>query len=285
MISLFKQIFLYTILIIFIFLASIIYINMHPNKIHSKITPSDFGVMYNNISFYNKDHQLLKGWFIPSKNKNANTIILLHGYGADKGNILPTRIFLHEKYNLLFFDFHYFGESEGSSTTIGIKETDDLKAAIDYLHTRGINKVGVWGLSMGAAVAFVGASEMKEITAIVAESSYARLDMMADRYSSNPWIKSLLRSFFRLYCQIVYGINLKIESPMDAAKRLTIPVLLVHSKDDSFIPFYQAQLIEDNLKNNPHAQFVITEHLNHSEFCPGLKKIILNFFDKAFDKK
>lgn len=270
---------------IVVYVGSIIYSDTHPHKKHSEVTPNSFGLPYETISFYNKDNQLLKGWFIPSKKKEAKTIILLHGYGADKGNILPTRLFLHENFNLLFFDFRYFGDSEGAATSIGVKEPDDLAAAIQYLHTRGVNEVGVWGLSMGGAVALMSASKLKEIKAVVAESSYARLDMMGDSYASYSVIRSGLRAIFRWYCYIFYGVDLNKESPMSLAKRITIPVLLIHSIDDQLIPFSQAQLINNSLKNNPNAQFVITHHYVHSQFDPELRGKIVTFFDRELSSQ
>ena len=39
-------------------------------------------------------------------------MILLHGYPADKGNILPVLAFLHADFNLLLFDFRYLEKAK-----------------------------------------------------------------------------------------------------------------------------------------------------------------------------
>ena len=148
------------------------------HKVSSTITPADLGLKYENVSFYTQDHVLIRGWFIPNKNPNAKTIILLHGYPADKGDILPSRSFLHDKYHLLLFDFRHLGQSGGSYTSIGKKEILDLLAAIQFLHQRHIDKVGIWGLSMGGAVALMTAQDSPAIRAVVSESTYASLDNM-----------------------------------------------------------------------------------------------------------
>jgi uncharacterized protein len=78
-----------------------------PFRLSSQITPAYFGLQYEDISFYTIDNVLIKGWFIKSAKPQAKTIILLHGYPADKGDILPSRLFLHNEFNLLFIDFRY----------------------------------------------------------------------------------------------------------------------------------------------------------------------------------
>ena len=103
------------IIVIFTVLLSLwgFYWAIRPLRIMSSITPSDFRVAYEDVSFRTQDNILLRGWFIPSSRPKAKTIIVLHGYPADKSNILPSRIFLHPFSNLLFIDFRYFGNSEG----------------------------------------------------------------------------------------------------------------------------------------------------------------------------
>ena len=79
----------------------------------------------------------------------------------------------------MLFDFRYLGQSEGRYSTAGVKETEDLRAAINFLKSRGVNEVGVWGFSMGGAVALATAVMVPEIKVIISESSYASLDLMA----------------------------------------------------------------------------------------------------------
>src|SRR3970040_1993558 len=82
---------------------------------------------------------------------------------------------LHEDFNLLLFDFRYLGKSDGSYSSAGAKEVEDLLAAIRFLKGRGIKKVGVWGFSMGGAVALMAIEKAPEIRAVISEPSIARL--------------------------------------------------------------------------------------------------------------
>src|SRR3990167_8820037 len=85
------------------------YAAMHPVRMRTDITPAQYGVEYENVAFETADGISIRGWFIPAENLHAPAVILAHGYGGDMGDLLPSRIFLHNDYNLLFFDFRYFG--------------------------------------------------------------------------------------------------------------------------------------------------------------------------------
>ena len=262
------------------------YISIKPSKIVSDITPKDLGLNYEEVSFITSDGIKLIGWWLPSsvpqsgttEGKPVKTIILLHGYPADKGDILPVLAFLREKYNLFLFDFRYFGQSQGSYSAAGAKETADLTAAIQYLKSRGIDEAGVWGFSMGGAVALMTAPKAPEIKAIVTESSYASLSLMALELYRIPILKYPLAYLTSFWAKIFLGIDLKKVSPAESAKALMIPILVVHSKNDEVIPFKNALFIQESLKKNPRAEFWFEENLIHGQFGETYQKKIEEFF-------
>lgn len=256
------------------------YISVRPPKIISKVTPKDLGLNYEEVSFITKDKLTLSGWFIPSQINPAKTIILLHGYPADKGNILPVLSFLNETYNLFLFDFRYLGRSEGKYSTAGAKETEDLLAAIRFLKSRGIEEVGVWGFSMGGAVALMATSKAPEVKVIVSESSYASLDLMALELYRIPILRYPMGYLTWLWAKIFLGIDIEKISPVESAKDLTIPVLVVHSTNDNVIPFSHALLIKKALRNNPRAEFWFSENLFHGQLSEEYQKRIGDFFKR-----
>ena len=269
-------------LLFFVFLSLMGFLaSIRPPKILSSITPGDLGLAYEDISFTTKDGLRLRGWFIPSMAEYAETVILLHGYPADKGNILPILAFLSREYNLLLFDFRYLGKSEGKISTAGAKETEDLLAAIRFLKARGIEGVGVWGFSLGGAVALMTAKQAPEIRVIISESSYARMDLMARELYRIPLLKYPLAYLTGLLAKIFLGIDLRDVSPAESAKGLDIPILLVHSKNDRVIPFEHAVLLQEALKNNPNAEFWFEDNLAHGQLGGEYQKRILEFFSRG----
>jgi len=260
-----------------------LYISVRPPKIISNITPKALGLDYEEVSFVTEDNVTLRGWLIPHKQASrAKTIIALHGYPADKGNILPAIAFLSQRYNLLLFDFRYLGESGGPYSTVGAKETKDLRSAIAFLKARGVNEVGIWGFSLGAAVALMTAPEAPEIRAVVSESSYAQLDLLASALYQIPVLNYPLGWLTSVWAKVFLGISLKNVSPKDSAQNLNIPVLVIHSKADHVIPFQHALLLQESLKDNPKATFWFHDDLFHGQFGAEYQKRIADFFAKNF---
>ncbi|HEX6175108.1 MAG TPA: alpha/beta fold hydrolase, partial [Candidatus Binatia bacterium] len=231
------------------------YISIRPPRIISSITPSAYNMQYENVSFETADGITLRGWHVPSQKKTDKTLILLHGYPADKGDILPALAFLQKDFNLLLFDFRYLGQSDGSYSTAGAKEVEDLLAAIRFLKSRGITEVGIWGFSMGGAVALMAIEKAPEIKAVVAESSYASLSDMALQFFRVRLINYPIAYLIGLWAKLFIGIDLKDASPAERIRSSTIPILITHSSTDAVIPFSQAKLLQQALVNNSRAEF------------------------------
>jgi fermentation-respiration switch protein FrsA (DUF1100 family) len=256
------------------------YSSIRPPKIISSITPRDLKMNYEDVSFRTADGLTLSGWYIPSMKRTQKTLILLHGYPADKGNILPALAFLHEDFNLLLFDFRYLGKSEGSYSTAGAKEVEDLLAAIQFLKTRGVNEVGVWGFSMGGAVALMAIEKAPEIRAVISESSYASLSEMTLELLRIPVLNYPIAYLVSLWAKLFLGIDVSEVSPADRIRNTTVPILLIHSSADAVIPFSHARLLQQALAKNPNAEFWFHEDFAHGQLASDYRTRIKDFFLK-----
>ena len=79
-------------------------------------------------------------------------------------------------YNVLMFDFRAHGRSAGNTVTFGMYEKEDLLGALDYLvDVCGIQKVGLYGFSMGAATALITAALSDRVVCLVVDSPFGRL--------------------------------------------------------------------------------------------------------------
>jgi uncharacterized protein len=261
------------------------YSSIRPPKIISSITPRDLKMDYQDVSFKTADGLTLRGWYIPSAKSTEKTLILLHGYPADKGNILPALAFLHEDFNLLLFDFRYLGKSEGSYSTAGAKEVEDLLAAIQFLKTRGIKEVGVWGFSMGGAVALMAIEKAPEIRAVISESSYASLAAMALELLRIPLLNYPIAYLVGVWAKLFLGIDVREASPADRIRNTTLPILLIHSSADAVIPFSHARLLQQALAKNPNAEFWFNEQFAHGQFASDYRTRIKEFFLKHLSER
>ncbi len=93
------------------------------------------------------------GWWIPVDSARG-TVILLHGYGGEKSNLLERgEIFRSMGYQVLLLDFRGSGESPGRATSIGFHESEQVLAAYNWVLKKSNQPVYFFGSSMGAAAA------------------------------------------------------------------------------------------------------------------------------------
>jgi len=256
------------------------YSSIRPPKIISSVTPRDLKMNYEDVSFRTADGLTLRGWYIPAAQRTEKTLILLHGYPADKGNILPALSFLHEDFNLFLFDFRYLGKSEGNYSTAGAKEVEDLLAAVQFLKSRGVREVGVWGFSMGGAVALMTIEKAPEIRAVISESSYASLAEMTFELLRIPGLNYPIAYLVSVWAKLFLGIDVTEASPADRIRNTKIPILLIHSSADAVIPFSHARSLQQALAKNPNAEFWFHEQFAHGQLASDYKNRVRNFFLK-----
>ena len=239
---------------------------VHPTRYLSSRTPADLGWQFERVALRTGDGLTLSGWYIPRAGGPAGqrALIVLHGYPFDKGNILGVTPFLHEEYDLLLFDFRYFGESEGALTSVGHRERQDVLAAVDHLHARGIRSIGLWGLSMGGATALLVLPHTALVHAVVADSAYSDLGAMTlDYYRFLPLANRVLAAHTDLLTRLTFGVSLGEISPVRAVERTQVPILLIHGADDRTIPVDHFERLRDALAANAAAEFWLLERAGH----------------------
>jgi hypothetical protein len=262
-------------IVIFSFLT--FYISIKPRKIVTDADPSDFGLEYEEIGFKSADGLNLSGWLIPNK-RTKKAIIVMHGYPADKANLLGIGQFLAKDFNVFLFDFRSFGKSHGKYTTAGYLEKNDLLGAIGFLQDRGLNEIGLYGFSLGGSVALM--TRHDNIKAIVADSAYAKLSNMVKRmYGIFSVFKYPLFYLTKIYGILLLGINIADVSPVDSIRDADIPILLIHAGKDSQIPVSESYILHEAnkkaqlwvIKNADHG---MTHSINEIEY----EKRVIGFF-------
>ena len=204
---------------------------------------------YDNVYFTTEDKVNIKGWFIPYDG-SEKTIILMHGWGMNRSDILKNTYFLHDLgFNLLYFDFRALGESGGKISSIGYLETRDVRAAIKYLkETRpeSCKKIGLYGLSMGAMVAICEGASNPQISCVAAEASYYSFRRVVSRWA---WVHHKVPSFPVIPIVLHYirkdlHVNPERYSPKyNIGKISPRPVFIIHGRYDSIVPAAQAKLL------------------------------------------
>ena len=215
------------------------------------LEPKDAGLPQENLIVNTFDGFRLHGWFIAQKQKAKGTIVYLHGVGDCRIDGIPfARALFDRGFNIFLFDLRAHGESEGYYCTYGFYEKYDIVTILSSLQSRfntAIGKIGIYGTSMGGAIAVQAAAIDPRIAAVVSEGSFMTLRSVFVDYQKRiiklPW--HFLRNIALLQSQRMANFKARLVSPLDDIKRIHVPILIVHGKNDSFIKSeYSQKLFE-----------------------------------------
>lgn len=212
-------------------------------KLSLDINPANFNLNFENVKFKSVDGVALDGWFVYADKKSDKTIIACHGWGANRADIFPSTMFLlKEGCNLLYFDFRNHGKSGGNVSSLGKLESYDLRSAVDFLKKEKplqSEKIGVYGISMGASVAVITAAEDKRIEAVVADSPFSGFNYIVARYAKLfykiPKYPLLPVTF--LFTKLRLGFDPEKTSAVYFVSKISPrPVFFIHGEEDVRIP-------------------------------------------------
>jgi fermentation-respiration switch protein FrsA (DUF1100 family) len=237
----------------------------------------------------------LAGWYIPAGNGSGPrgpTIVLAHGHGVNKSDLLGRAEVLHRDYNLVMFDFRNHGQSEDAQTTIGMQERADLRAVIDWLveakHPRAI---GVLGVSMGGSVAINEARADDRVEAVVMDAAHATLaNAIQARLDRQGYPLSLPGAWAILLGGLVRsGEDMSAADPLQAIDDYgERPLLLISGgRDDLIGPTDAEDLLRAARLGGARARLEVCAAAAHAaapSACPrDYRDWVLGFFADALD--
>jgi len=250
--------------------------------------PTEVGLPFEHFTITTKDSLLLRGWYIASDTPPKGTILYLHGIGDNKALGLPLAKLLCENgYNVAMFDLRAHGESEGKYCTYGYYEKYDVQLVLDFLFSKkdfNVGKIGVFGLSMGAAIALQTAAIDQRISVVVAENSFASLRSIFDDYQKRiiklPF--HYLRNAIIARAESIALFEAKSVHPLASVKNISVPILYIVGKQDTKIHPHYSELLYENT-NAPKEIFTVENagHANVREVA-GKKydNTLLSFFER-----
>jgi hypothetical protein len=253
----------------------------------SLLEPKDASLPQEDIEITTFDGWKLKGWLCKHINARA-TVIFLHGVGDCMITGIPlARLFFNHGFNVFLYDSRQHGESEGPYCTYGYYEKRDVVTVIDWLYSRAdmnIGALGVFGTSMGAAVAIQAAAIELRIKAVVAEAPFTDLRTITVDYQKRltflPW--HFLRNIALIRSQKYAKFKAYDVSPYNDIKAVKVPLLFIHGMGDQYVrPDYSRTLFER--ANQPKDILLIkgAAHVNQWEVAgPIYENRIVGFFEQ-----
>lgn len=262
-----------------------VYSSLHPARQTLVTNPQTLPFPVEPVAFRTADGLTLRGW-LGRQAAPAPVILLGHGYGNTREQMIPHAVLLYAAgYSVLLFDWRGHGLSDGTSTSFGLHEVDDMRAALDYLAARPDlghpQRFGALGVSLGAGIMLYAAAHDSRLAAVVCDSIYYYPAFQAlfadmDRNGLGLGVR-------RIPVAPLAGLaaNAMLEGRMDdldprlAAPRVSPRALLfIHSAEDhyQFTPLSGAQAIYDaahapkDLWIAPHGAHAATLAANPTQY-------------------
>ncbi len=251
------------------------------------VTPGARGLAYEDVTLLTHDGLSLKGWYLPSRNGAA--IILLHGYGGNRLEMLSRAVLLAKHgYGVLFYDERASGESGGDQRTFGWLDVNDVPQALAYVQNRSDvdpQHIGLLGFSIGGQIALRAAARSDQIKAVVAEEpGFARI-------SDVPDMPGLLDNFYDLaywlgekWLSLRTGVAIPVGVVDDLRKMTPRPILFTatgQAEGRAIVRYFYEQASE------PKEWWEVpeTDHGNSLRARPEeYEQMVVGFFDRVLMK-
>ncbi|KUJ71493.1 alpha/beta hydrolase [Thiomicrospira sp. WB1] len=228
-----------TLLLIVVFLLAV-HIGFRAPRVPNVQSPKDFGMTYDDKTVEGENGCRLSAWWIPANEPSKVTVMLMHGWGANKSFMLPLAKLLHQRgMHSFLVDAHNHGDSDRRGVSTMPKFAEDLTSSVAWLRAEkpdASEQLILLGHSVGAAAALLAASNDERVNAVISLASFAHPKWVMQRQLRRiDWVPGLVW-FVTRYVQWVIGHQLDDIAPLSSLKRLRCPALLVHGDRDQVVP-------------------------------------------------
>lgn len=252
--------------------------------------------------YYRKDFTLYSvrgrlkcSWFSRVDGAPTACIVYCHGNSGSRKDSSEIRdLVLSRNYSLACFDFGGCGHSDGDYVSLGHYEQQDIAEVVKYLTRSGrVTNVVLWGRSMGAAAVVMYMSWHPECPVVVLDSPFSSLStVLSELVAQYKFIPRQLRDFAmraaREHIKTVANFDIEELQPLEKARGSRVPVVIIHSEDDSLVPcghskeifaalegpkFYLETIGDHNLQRRPslvlRALHIVEHFLSQGELEDG----------------
>lgn len=209
-------------------------------------------------------------WSVP-KDSSKGTVVLFHGFSGNKSLMLDEAEFFYGLgYSTLLVDFMGSGGSEGSQTTIGYFEAEQVKTCFDYLRGKGEKNVFLFGTSMGAVAIMKAVSDYGLAPAgIVVECPFGSMyKTVCARFKLMNAPAFPMAGLLVFWGGVQNGFWAFGHNPTEYAKTISCPTLLLYGAQDKKVSREEIDEMYAHLKGQKQLKvYEAAGHENLSTKC------------------
>ena len=223
---------------------------------------------YEDISLKTDDSLTIHAWYTRQDSFAKGTIILFHGINANKAFLLDEAYeFRFEGYNVLLVDFRGHGDSEGNTTTIGYRESEEVKLAYDFIRSKGDSNIFLYGVSLGSVVVAKAVTEYElRPSGVILDMPFASLQSYLKNRARTLGFPGQPFAFLTTFwIGLERGFNGYGHMTTGYMKDLACPVLLQWGTHDAFIPRGETEKIFKSI-GSLEKKYVEYEGSGHESF-------------------
>ncbi|MBE9117878.1 alpha/beta hydrolase [Lusitaniella coriacea LEGE 07157] len=256
-------------------------------KPQNSTTPEARGLSYTTHRIPINKTEWLEAWLIPTQQATSKgTVLLFPGNHGTKGSQLipPAQSFSALGYDSLLIDFRGAGGSSGNTVTIGMKEAQDVSITFKYAQQMNSKSpIILYGVSMGsAAILRAIAKEKIKPDGVIVELPFSRLvNAIRSRLQHHRIPGFPTAEWVVFWGGIQHGVNGFAHNPVEYAKAVDCPVLVIHGEQDKWTTEAEIEALFKNLQGSK--TLVTSPEAGHHQLIGVDRNLwdssVKNFFD------
>ncbi|MCA9544120.1 MAG: alpha/beta fold hydrolase [Myxococcales bacterium] len=162
-------------------------------------------------------------------------VVICHGRSRSKAWERPLIKALAAAHTVLAFDFPGHGDNRYAPTTLGDREAASVNHAVDALVAHGVERVVLYGCSMGGAAALIsqGRAPHPAVRGVITDGAFAAFSEVVD-HAGRALPGYVRRSALGLTGRL-NGYDPWAVRPIDGVASIPVPVRLLHGDADTLV--------------------------------------------------
>jgi uncharacterized protein len=186
-----------------------------------------------------RDGVRLEAWVLPAETNQA-VVVMFHGHAASKSSMRSEAALFRELgLQAVMVDFRGSGGSEGTATTLGWDEAEDVVAAVTWTRQQWPGaKLLLYGQSMGSAAVLraIAKENLQQPDGLILETPFdSLLQTVSHRYEAMKLPAFPFAEMLVFWGGVQHGFNAFEMNPAEYAHAVRCPSLVMGGEQDAWV--------------------------------------------------